>query len=99
MALTDVEIGLDELKLVMVLVPRNQGHPLDPLILDELLASERTGTLHRGGRVSGRAGTGTRVATAELKPNFPTHSGARQFQGNACLVTSSSWNRRPRRRL
>lgn len=46
MALTDVEIGLDELKLVILLVLWNQGHPLDSLILDELLVSERIVTLH-----------------------------------------------------
>lgn len=43
---TDIEIGLDELKLVVLLVLWNQGRPLDSLILDELLVSERAITLH-----------------------------------------------------
>ena len=46
MALTDIETGLDELKLVVLLVLWNQGRPLDSLILDELLVSERVITLH-----------------------------------------------------
>jgi len=43
---TEIEIGLDELKLVVLLVLWNQGRPLDSLILDELLVSERAVTLH-----------------------------------------------------
>lgn len=43
---TEIEIGLDELKLVILLVLWNQGSPLDSLILDELLVSERVVTLH-----------------------------------------------------
>jgi len=43
---TEIEIGLDELKLVILLVLWNQGRPLDSLILDELLVSERVVTLH-----------------------------------------------------
>jgi Smg protein len=43
---TEIEIGLDELKLVVLLVLWNQGRPLDSLILDELLISERAVTLH-----------------------------------------------------
>ena len=46
MALTDIEIGLDELKLVILLVLWNQGRALDSLILDELLVTERVVTLH-----------------------------------------------------
>jgi Smg protein len=43
---TEIEMGLDELKLVILLVLWNQGSPLDSLILDELLVSERVVTLH-----------------------------------------------------
>jgi uncharacterized protein Smg (DUF494 family) len=43
---TEIEIGLDELKLVILLVLWNHGSPLDTLILDELLVSERVVTLH-----------------------------------------------------
>jgi Smg protein len=46
MALSDIEIGLDELKLVVLLVLWNQGRALDSLILDELLVTERVVTLH-----------------------------------------------------
>jgi hypothetical protein len=62
MALTDIEIGRDELKLVMLLVPCDQKHPLDSFILDELLVSKRFITLRRCGH-----GPGTRVAAAKLK--------------------------------
>jgi Smg protein len=43
---TEIEIGLDELKLVILLVLWNHRSPLDTLILDELLVSERVVTLH-----------------------------------------------------
>jgi Smg protein len=43
---TEIEIGLDELKLIVLLVLWNQGRSLDSLILDELLVSERAVTLH-----------------------------------------------------
>ena len=42
----EIEIGLDELKLVILLVLWNQRRPLDSLILDGLLVSERVATLH-----------------------------------------------------
>lgn len=46
MALEQVEVGLDELKLVVLLVLWNQGRELDALILDELLAGPHAAPLH-----------------------------------------------------
>jgi uncharacterized protein Smg (DUF494 family) len=60
MALTDIEIGLHELKLAMLLVLWNQGQPLDSLILDELLLRERFATLHRRGQGPSRPARGLR---------------------------------------
>ncbi len=46
MALDEVEVGLDELKLVVLLVLWKQGHALDALLLDELLVDRRAATHH-----------------------------------------------------
>ena len=46
MALARLKSALTQLKLVILLVLWNQGSPLDSLILDELLVSERVVTLH-----------------------------------------------------
>ena len=46
MALDEPEVGLEQIKLIVLMVLWNQGEMLDSLLVDELLASERTGTLH-----------------------------------------------------
>jgi Smg protein len=46
MALDDTEVRVEQIKLIVLMVLWNQGQPLDTLIVDELLATERTGPLH-----------------------------------------------------
>lgn len=46
LAMDVAEVGLDHIKLVVLLVLWNQRQALDSLILDELLAGERTPLLH-----------------------------------------------------
>jgi Smg protein len=46
MALGEPEVGVEQVKLIVLMVLWNQGQALDSLILDELLASERLGALH-----------------------------------------------------
>jgi Smg protein len=46
MALDESEVRLEQVKLIVLMVLWNQGQPLDTLIVDELLANERTGPLH-----------------------------------------------------
>jgi Smg protein len=46
MALDDTEVRVEQVKLIVLMVLWNQGQPLDTLIVDELLATERTGRLH-----------------------------------------------------
>jgi len=46
MALDDGEVRVAQVKLIVLMVLWNQGQPLDSLIVDELLATERTGPLH-----------------------------------------------------
>lgn len=46
MALDEVEVGIEQVKLIVLMVLWNQGEPLDSLVVDELLMSERLATLH-----------------------------------------------------
>lgn len=46
MALEEPDVGVEQVKLIVLMVLWNQGQPMDLLILDELLASERLGALH-----------------------------------------------------
>ena len=46
MALADREVAIDQVKLVVLMVLWNDGRQLDALIVEELLASERSGPLH-----------------------------------------------------
>jgi Smg protein len=46
MALDESEVGVEQVKLIVLMVLWNQGEVLNPLVLDELLASERSATLH-----------------------------------------------------
>ncbi len=45
-ALEQPEVGLDQVKLIVLLVLWNHGQPLNALVVDELLATERAGPLH-----------------------------------------------------
>ena len=46
MALDEPEVGVEQVKLIVLMVLWNQGEALDSLMVDELLASERNVTLH-----------------------------------------------------
>ena len=46
MALDEPEIGIEQVKLIVLMVLWNQGRPTDPMVPAERLASERPGALH-----------------------------------------------------
>jgi len=46
MALDEPEVGVEQVKLIVLMVLWNQGESLDSLMVDELLAVERRATLH-----------------------------------------------------
>jgi Smg protein len=46
MALDATEVDVEQIKVVVLLVLWSQQRPLDSLMLDELLAAERVGTVH-----------------------------------------------------
>jgi Smg protein len=46
MAMPDLEVSIDQVRLVALMVLWNHGRPLDALVVEELLASERSASLH-----------------------------------------------------
>jgi Smg protein len=65
MALDEPEVGVEQVKLIVLMVLWNQGEALDSLVVDELLASERT--LRCTTQIRGDSGPAATPATHRLR--------------------------------